>query len=390
MPDETFRDFLGDVKNRLFSGESATVLDPESPPNWERLGWKTGWIVEESHTGLQWWLTEEREWETLSDPFGRSKRQKNQAFSRWYGSLLETYRSRLGVPLKLETVRWRQMDLAAFEGRPLIQEEDWWSIGFEGAGGAEWALIVSERFIRVFEESEDSPEPEPPWTFLELWKQLDRGKKRELLECAGTDHGLLNHLSALVLSGSLELESLLEAMHRQPTEELRNVHRQRRKKLDDLTTGQERQTLNQWKTDALKFLTRQVGEWLKEGELSGSSWSEFRNDWIEYREDVLEGTFDDGAWIELWKNFHDRDLERIVPRLRRETLAISLQGLGSDLRSVFEEALPERQVTMIFDEARSTDDRMAVLKARESTYNQLRETIEKINYELKGKLQLGL
>ncbi|MFB6345535.1 MAG: hypothetical protein ABEK50_07170, partial [bacterium] len=206
---DSFRSFLNDVKERLFSEEDAVVLEPESPPNWTRLGWKTGWITEEAHTGLQWWLTEEHEWESLSAAFGQSRRQKNQSFSRWYSSLLDEYRRELGVPLKLDTVRWRQMDLEAFKGRPLIEEQDWWVVEIEGTRTGSWYVILSERFIAQFEEDvEDSPEPDPPWTFLELWDTIDSSQKQDVLNCIGTKTGLLNHLASLVLAGSLDLETL--------------------------------------------------------------------------------------------------------------------------------------------------------------------------------------
>lgn len=384
----SFRSFLSDVKERLFPDEPATVLEPESPPRWQRLGWKTGWIVEEAHTGLQWWVTDEHEWDDRSAAFGQTRRQKNQAFSRWYGSVLEDYRGELGVPLKLETVRWRQMDLGAFDGRPLIEEEDWWSVEFEATGGS-WHLIFSERFVHVFEESESSSEPDPPWTFLELWERLAARRRRELLGAAGTDAGVLNHLAGLVLAGGLDAETLFNLLARQPAEDLREIIENRRETLGDLSEGHERQTLDRWRQDAVTFLTHRVGKWLLAGTLSGERWEPLRGEWVRYRENVLEGSFDDDTWVGLWKNFDKRDIERLVPRLNRETLSLSLVGIGSDVREFFREALPERQLQLLFEDPPASSERRDVLEAREAIHTQLREVLETLDYDLVGEFRPG-
>lgn len=387
----SFRDFLDDVKDRLFPDESATVLEPESPPNWKRLGWKTGWIVEEGHTGLQWWVTDEGQWDPLAEPFGQSKRQRNQAFSRWYKSLLDEYRRILGVPLKLESVRWRQMDMAAFEGRPLIEEEeDWWCVGFEGTRGGRWDLILSERFIQLFEEDTNrSPEPDPPWTFLELWQRIDPRGKRQLLGCIGTDTGLLNHLSALVIAGVFELDSVRKLMQRQPTEEFETVLNERRENLRGLSDEQKRQTVDQWKSDAINHLTERVGEWLMGEKLDGSEWSELRAEWKGYRENLLEGTFGDQAWVSLWRNLEDRDFERLVPRLKREELSLSFVGVVSDVKPLFETVFPDRRIELIFGNPPASSNRIEVLRARESVYGQLRSVLSSSDHDLVGEFQLG-
>lgn len=125
MAADRFRTFLSTVEKKLFPDSETEVLSPESPPNRTRLGWKAGYILEEGHTGLQWWLTEDVHWDSLTAPFGSGSRQKKQSFTRWYGRLLDDLAGEVGVPLNLESLKHRRMDLAAFEGRPVIEEEDW-------------------------------------------------------------------------------------------------------------------------------------------------------------------------------------------------------------------------------------------------------------------------
>ncbi|MFB6345534.1 MAG: FliG C-terminal domain-containing protein, partial [bacterium] len=153
--------------------------------------------------------------------------------------------------------------------------------------------------------------------------------------------------------------------------------------------GQEDQTLKQWKKDAVKNLTDRVGQWLLDGELSSGEWDAYQEEWSDFRVEVLQETFDSGSWASLWKNLHERDLKRLVPRLNREKLSVSLVQAKTTVRDHFAAALPERQVHMIFDEPPASKKHLDVLKAREEIFSELRETIPSINHDLVGELKLG-
>lgn len=385
MVEKRFRAFLADVAEKLFPDVDVEILSPESPPDWRKLGWKVGYILEEAHTGLQWWVTEEQGWDDLAGPFGENARLRKQSFTRWYADLLDDWSGQLGVPLNLESLRFRKMDLTAFEGRPLMEEEDWWSIRIGSDEAGFWTLIVSERFLRVFEEDVDSsPEPEPPWTFPELWDQLSDRARRDLLQTIGTDEGLLNHLGSLVVSGNLEYEVVARLMARQPQEKFERVVDERRNQLEGTGSGRRQQTLDRWRDDAITHLTRRVGEWLETEELPAERWKRRTREWDNYRLEVLEETFGEESWMTLWENLAPSDLNQILPRLDVSVLGRSLQKLSRPDRSDILSQFPQAIVEKLREPSRELNHR-EVLEAREKLYEKGRGVVESMDYELEGR-----
>lgn len=390
MASDRFRTFLSTVEEKLFPDRESEVLSPESPPDWTKLGWKVGYIVEEGHTGLQWWMTEEVHWDSLTESFGTSSRRKKQVFARWYGSLLEELAGDLGVPLNLESLKFRQMDLAAFEGRPLIEEEDWWIVRVGADDPGYWHLVLSERFLRVFDEdAEAASGPEPPWTFLELWGRLEDRGRRDLLQVIGDDEGLLNHLASLVVSGNLDAERLVGLMARQPREELERIVDRRRGKLDGASAGKRRQTLDRWREDAVDHLTQKLGHWLENEKLPVSRWKQYAGEWSRYRRDVLEETFGDGKWVALFEGLSERDLKQVAPRLDTDRLAISLSTLSRTQRRAVHEALPEALTQKIRNREFSPSDEREVPEVREELFEQGRDVVAAMDYRLDGSWTLG-
>jgi hypothetical protein len=377
------------VAEKLFPDDDVEILSPESPPDWRKLGWKAGYIVQDAHTGLQWWLTEEGNWGELSDPFGQSSRVRKQTFARWYGGLLNDLARELGVPLKLESLRFRKMDLTAFEGRPLIEDEDWWSVRIGSDSIGCWTLIVSERFLRVFEQDvESSPEPDPPWTFLELWEQLDDRRRRDLLQKIGTDEGLLNHLGSLVVAGVLDYETIANRMARQPREEFERVVDRRREELQGTGTGRRDQTLDRWRDDAVTHLTRRVGEWLESDELPEERWTGRVREWSKYRREVLEETFGGSSWVTLWESLSPTDRKQLLPRLNLSRLGTSLQGLSRADREELLERFPDNLAEKL-RKGSFSGGRREVLEAREELYEQGKTVIQSMDYELEGRWSPG-
>jgi hypothetical protein len=384
MVEKRFRSFLESVAQKLFPEEDVEILSPESPPDWRKLGWKVGYIIEEGHTGLQWWVTKETDWDELAGVFGANTRLRKQSFARWYGELLDEWAGDLGVPLNLESLKFRKMDMTAFEGRPLIEDEDWWSVRIGSDEAGYWTLLFTERFLCVFEQDvESSPEPDPPWTFLELWQELEDREARDLLQKIGTEEGLLNHLGSLVVAGNLDYEDVAQRMARQPREEFERVVDQRRNQLEGTGSGRRDQTLDRWRDDAITHLTQQVGEWLESGELPEERWKRRGREWDDYRRAMLEETFGEESWIQLWRNLDFTDLKQVLPRLEVSLLGRSLERLSRADRREILKRFPDSVVEKLLDRNPDVDHR-EVLETREELFEQGKSVIESMDYELEG------
>lgn len=381
MSKARFKSFLRRVREGVHPLESATIVDPESPPDWEGLGWKVGWIVEESYSGLQWWLTGADDWEKLTASLGNNRGQKTQTFLDWYSKVLTDLSSDLGVPLDLETIRWRQVDLTALVDRPRIVEETWWQVSITDDDLGTWTIILPQRFYHLFEEDETGPdEAQPPWVFPELWEQLKLRQKRRLLELIGPERGLRNHLASLILADELEPAEIRENLPRQPWEELKRTLEERRSILESQESRQKKQTLGSWKHDARLYLAKQVGEWLESGELAGEGWGGFESDWEQFRLDQLSSRFGDPEWAELWGEFTNAELRQLVPRVDPDKLARSAVQLDESQRSRLHEHLSadgRRRLERVVSEQIEDNKK---LKAREQVFEQVKKLAEKRDF----------
>jgi hypothetical protein len=389
MASKRFNSFLSAVAKKLFPENNPEILAPESPPDWTRLGWKAGWIIEEGHTGLQWWVTEDVAWDPMTEQFGHTKLQKKETFARWYADLLDDFAHRLGKPLSLESLRYREMDLSAFEGRPLIEDEDWWVVTISTDASGAINLILSERFVRLFDEDvESSPEPEPPWTFLELWDQIGDRQRRDLLQQIGSRENLLNHLASLVVSGNLDLEILYALMPKRPREDLETIVDDRRSQLDSSSERQRQQTLDQWKETANSYLMDTVGDWLKQDELPTSRWKKFSGQWEDYRRSVLEDSFGSDRWRNLWDNLTDRDLKQVLPRIETDLLRRSLKYLDRGFRNKLLDDLPDSLSERLRESSTGKTGRMEALQARQEVFEEGRSLLESMGYDPEGRWSL--
>ncbi|GEM_PF-3888399 len=380
MAEKELRSFLNHMRAKLYPEPEAKVTDPHSPPLWKRLGWKVGWIIEESYTGIQWCLTDEENWEKLTSHLGNNRQQKTQMFVNWYSRTLKKLADNFGVPLRLESIRWRQIDLSAIVNRPRIQDETWWEISFTDDELGTWYLIIPQRFHHLFEEEETAPaQARPSWHFSELWKKLEDRQCRRLLELIAPHRGLRNHVAALIIGGVLESENVFEHLPATPSGELKTALHKRRRMLDKQTNRQREQTLKQWAKDADFYLTRKLGKWLEEEKLKGEGWQKYRADWKQFRIKQLEKNYGADNWRQFWKQFDDQDLKHIVPRLNFEQLSRAAIKLSEKQRSRIAGELPAQQQEKFKKMSARGPDRELILKARQEIHEQVEEIADKHN-----------
>lgn len=372
MSDKFFRDFLADFQEILHSDPGVRRTEPVSPPGWSKMGWLVGWIAEEGHTGIQFILTEEKTWPVLSRHWGSSRAQKSQVFSDRYASLLKDLGSELGKPVSLKSLKWRKVDLEAFPGRELVENQQWWRIDFESRRMGTWHFLFPDRFYGLFEDKNTTIFPEPPWQFSELWKQLSKKLQRQLLQRLGRDRNNLNHLAGLVASGVLEGGFVRETLARNPSEEFEQALQERQELLQSKSSQSRRRTQNQWKKDANKHLTQQVGTWLEENELAGSPWQLHEQEWKDYRQEQREARYSTTIWKEFWKRLNDDQLKQLVPRLDDALLARASAQLPASLRKeIAEHARPELARQLRDDSPACS--REQVYRAREKLAGDLEE-----------------
>ncbi len=390
MSQKDFKSFLNHVSNKIHPINDVHISAPESPPDWSKLGWKEGWIVQESYTGLQWWMTEENDWEKLTAKLGNNRQQKTQTFIDWYTRTLKKIGQNKGLPVKLESIRWRRVDLEAIVDRPRIQDETWWEIEISDDALGSWFLILPQRFYHIFEEDEETvpAEAKPPWDFPELWNKLQQRGRRKLMEMIGPRRGLRNHLASLVIGGALEAHEIVSELPQRPKEELQKTLRERREMLEKQSNRQRQQTLNQWTKDAKFYLTKKVGEWLEEEELKGTEWKKFATDWKQFRIQQLKEKFNPKKWNSLWTDLSDNDLKQLVPRLNFDQLAFASIKISESQRRRIAGCLSDRKKSEFKKLSGRGPDLGRILAARKKIYEQAREFLDSQDYEPEGEFQL--
>lgn len=390
MSQKDFKSFLNTVSDKIHPLDKVHISAPESPPDWDRLGWKVGWIIQEAYTGLQWWLAGEDDWEKLTAKLGNSRQQKTQTFINWYTKTLKSLGREKGLPIKLESVRWRRVDLEAIVDRPRIQDETWWEVSIGEDAFGNWNLILPQRFYHIFEEEEatERAKVKPPWDFTELWGKLDRRARRKLLELIGPRRGLRNHLASLIVGGALEAAEVVGQLPDRPTEELQETLGERRQMLEKQSNRQRQQTLNQWTEDARFYLTEKVGEWLEDETLKGPQWKKFSAEWNQFRIKQLKDKFERKQWTDLWENLSTADLKQLVPRLNFDQLGVASVKLPESQRNRICECLSSRKQEEFKKLSGREPDLGKVLKARRDIYKRARELLENQDFELDGEFEL--
>ena len=353
---------------------------PTLPPGWEKMGWMVGWIVQEAYTGLQWWVTDEEAWEELTRDLGVDKQQKTQVFIDWYVKKLKKVGREFGVPVRLESVRWRRIDFREITDRPKIKEGDWWEgiIGEKSKLGS-WHLIVPERFYRLFEPETEESVPQLPWYFDELWEKLASEARRRLLEEMGRDKGQINHLASLIAAGSLKLEEIASNLPRHPRGELEEALAERKEILSSQSERSRRQTQKGWKQDAGKYLIKRVGEMFEEGRLAGEQFKSFASEWRQYKLQLLRRKFGGSRWKKMWDSLDEKQLKQLVPRLDFSSLISASSRLGAHQRGRIATALPDRQSEQFEKSSEGTREPEEIFKARQKIYNQAQDIFEKMN-----------
>ncbi|MGM0381160.1 MAG: hypothetical protein ACQEP7_04170 [bacterium] len=382
MPSTDFSNFTKMVARKLHPRPHAKISSPQSPPRWEDLGWMVGWIVQEGYTGLQWWVTQEEKWEELTQDLGRSKQQKTQVFINWYVKRLKKIGREFGVPVRLESVRWRRIDFREIIDRPKIKEGDWWQvvIGEESKIGS-WHLVVPERFYRLFEPELEESSLQLPWFFDDVWTRLLTAGKRQLLEELSREKGQVNHLASLIAAGSLKMEEIAEFLPRNPRQELENALEERRQLLASKSERSRRQTQQAWKQDAGRYLVKKMGELLEEGRLGGEQFKSFAADWEQYQLDLLRRKYGGSRWKRLWSSLDGEKLKQLIPRLNFQDLISASTRLGARQRGRIAAALPEHKGEQFEKSSEGTRKPEEILTARKKIYNQSKEIFKKMNIE---------
>lgn len=388
MAREDFREFLQSVEKKFFPSGRVRLLDPVSPPRWNRLGWKVGWLVEEANTGLQWWLADENQRRVLRSRLKERELPRVRSFSSWYGALLRRTSRSLGKPLRLDSVRWRKMDLRAVGGRESVQRRDWWCVKLSQPDGLQLALVLPDAFYRCFEPREAGGDIPPPWSFPELWEESSPGARRKLLEKIGTTEGLLNHLASLVLANRLPFSELEETLLLHPKNLLREKLQEKRSRLEKSGSAQRSRTLDKWCRQANHRLVHQVGQWLRDGALRGAMWRRAREAWDQYERRKLEDRFGRGAWGDFWRNLSSSDLRQIVPRLAFEALKTSLVDTHADVRDAVRDSLPSERRSELEEPAGDVSP-LGVYQARQEIFRQGKQLLENMDYTPEGEWELG-
>ena len=380
MGETDFSNFMKMVTRKLHPRPDSGLVLPESPPRWENLGWMVGWIVQEAYTGLQWWITDEDAWEELTRDLGADKQQKTQVFIDWYVKRLKKVGREFGVPVRLESVRWRRIDFREITDRPKIKEGDWWHgvIGEESKLGA-WHLIVPERFYRLFEPETEESAPQLPWYFDELWEKLSSAARRRLLEELGRERGQINHLASLVAAGALDFEDIVSKLPRNPRAEFEESLAERKELLSTQSASARRQTQKGWKQDAGRYLVKRVGELLQEGRLAGEQFKSFASEWRQYKLQLLRRKFGGSRWKKMWDSLDEKQLKQLVPRLDFSSLISASSRLGAHQRGRIATALPDRQSEQFEKSSEGTREPEEIFKARQKIYNQAQDIFEKMN-----------
>ena len=382
MSDRVLRSFLANLGEMLQPDYSVRRTQLISPPEWKKLGWRVGWILEERNTGIQFLLTKEEHWPVLSGSWGSNRRQKKQVFSGSYSKILNNLASKQGKPLSLKSSKWRKADLAVFPGRQEIENQRWWRVDFECPRVGTWNFVVSDRFYGVFDHENSLNPPEPPWKFSELWKTLADRERLQLLEQLELCRNNLNHLASLVASGVLEFELIQENIARHPAEEFEQALLERQQLLQSKTERARKQTRHRWKKDANKALIQQTGQLLEEGALTGSTWKARQREWQEYREKQRESRFSTSNWKQLWKKFSDEQLKQIVPRLNDSLFADASVQLPSSLREkIAQYARPELAQRLRDHSPEISRDQ--VFEARETLISDLQQWIQRFDLDIK-------
>ncbi len=377
------------VSRKIYPDSSLEIEDPLSPPRWQELGWRVGWIIEEGYTGLQWWVTSEEGFEELTGNLGEDNQQKTQMFVNWYVKRLKQLGRKLGVPVRLESVRWRRIDFRAISDRPRLAEKDWWQVGVSGDLDQSWQVLLPDRFMVLFdEEKEVVKQARLPWKFSKLWEQLSESCRTKLLRKIGTHRGSLNHLAGLIAAGTLKREDVLEYLPANPRSELEELLAGRKEKLVDQNKKVRRQTEKKWKEDAEVFLAKQVGGWLEEGALSGEGWESCSREWEKYRLGLLQKKYSTEKWKKMWQSLSAADIQQLVPRLDFRSLVVSFAGLEAHVRAEISEALPQEKRKQFLRTSEGSHPPENIFGGRQKIYRQGKKILKKSDIEIEGNWEV--
>lgn len=366
----------------LAPDREATVEGPFQPPNWIDMGWSSGWVVNETTRGIQWWSTPAEDWERAVEPMGSHRRQWDETFAGWYRETLERWSRELGKPFDLEAVYWRRMDLPAVGRKELVQEGSWYRADVHVEGDFSWRLVFPVGFVDCFEDA--TATMRPPWTFEDVWQEIGRTARAELLRTLGVESGARTHLASLIVDGMLEAERVFNDLPRTPEEDVRDEVQRRNDKLDQLTSTAKDQTLSSWRSDALAYLTSALGESLLEGQLTGSAWKQYHSEWKDFQEEKLAKRVGTQPWAQGWEALNPGEWEFIVPRLPRETLERASSGLPDRMLDRFNQYLGREL------KPPAGLSRLEVYRARSRVLNKLKQLAENLDADVEGRWEQAL
>lgn len=389
MPGRDFQGFMKMMARKIYPASDFQVSQPQSPPNWQEIGWQVGWIIEESYTGLQWWVTSEEGWEELSAELGSDNQQKTQTFVNWYVKRLKQVGRKYGVPVRLESVRWRRIDFRAIADRPRIVDGNWWQVTVDGQLEPVWQVLLPGRFLKLFEKEEKPvSQARLPWKFSELWEKLSADCRTRVMQKIGPEIGLLNHLAGLIAAGTLKQEEIFENIQSTPFGELKEILERRRAMLKKQEGKARRQTVDKWKEDAELFLAKRVGDWLEEGSLRGEGWKSCNLEWQKYRLRLLRDKYSTEKWKKMWQSLSDKDLRQLIPRLDFKALSPAFSGLAAHVRASVGQILPDSEKNRFKKASEGSYPPEQIFAAREKIYKQGKNFLKKSDFELDGDWEL--
>ncbi len=366
MSIKQFRQFFHDLQNKLSVSGNSSPPAPHSPPDWQRLDWQVGWVIEEKRTGLHWLFARADQWEKLTSNLGTNRQQKTAVLAGCYEQLLMEFNSALAVSLEVESIRWRRTNFSDLANRSQITRLTWWQLSFSADTGGQWNYLFPDQFFQLFDDSSSltSDGLLPPWKFTWFWKQLTTRNKRCLLQLFVSDKGLKNHLVSLVVAGRLPLTDLKINLSDSLFSEFERDISRRQAQLHRLSVSQQQQTAKRWALTAEAQLVDQLGRALETGRLSGPGWQGYQKDWKAYRVQQLELQYDDKSWGELWLEIPEERLQQLLPRFSFHRLALAFSGVDEQFRDKIKQHLSSRCQAELEDLSSSTKDRWKILRAR--------------------------